>query len=94
MDHAYGGSNSDDIGVDYVYEFTDESLRYWDVEKHFDLKWSIFQYYSIYKGYLVLFVGESLVDLLIFKEADTAKEKDDYHKIEAFVKTKLTCKKR
>lgn len=71
-----------------------ESLRYWDVEKHFDLKWSIFQSYSIYKGYLVLFMGESLVDLLIFKEADTAKEKDDYHKIETFVKTKLTSKKR
>ncbi len=67
-----------------------ESLRYWDVEKHFDLKWSIFQYYSIYKDYLVLFVGESLVDLLMFNEAESAKEKDEYHKIEAFVKTKLT----
>ncbi|MDD2327912.1 MAG: hypothetical protein PHZ13_06295 [bacterium] len=70
-----------------------ESLRYWDVEKHFDLKWSIFQYYSIYKDYLVLFVGESLVDLLMFNEAESAKEKDEYHKIEAFVKTKLTYNK-
>lgn len=81
------------IGMDCVYEFTNESLRYWDVEKHFDLKWGIFQYYSIYKDYLVLFVGESLVDLLMFREADTAKEKDDYHKIRAFVKSKLIYKK-
>ena len=65
MDHAYGGSNSDDIGVIMCMNY-DESPQYWDAEKHFDLKWSIFQSYSIYKGYLVLFVGESLVDLLIF----------------------------
>ncbi len=62
--------------------------------KSTDLKWNIFQSYRIYKGFLVLFVGESLVDLLMFREADTAKEKDDYHKIETFVKTKLTSKKR
>jgi hypothetical protein len=29
----------------------------------------------------------------MFREADTAKEKDDYHKILAFVKSKLIYKK-
>lgn len=83
----------DNIGMDCVYEFTDESLRYWDAEKHFDLKWSLFKNYSIYDKYLLLFVEESLVDLLMFREAESAKEEDDYHKIVAFVKTKLAYKK-
>ena|SRR5690554_3284421 len=83
----------DNIGMDCVYEFTDESLRYWDAEKHFDLKWSLFKNYSIYDKYLLLFVEESLVDLLMFSETESAKEEADYHKIVAFVKTKLTYKK-
>ena len=34
-----------------------------------------------------------MVDLLMFNEAESEKEKDEYHKIEAFVKTKLTYNK-
>jgi hypothetical protein len=83
----------ENIGMDCIYEFTDASLRYWDAEKHFDLKWSVFKNYSIYDEYLVLFVGETLVDLLMFRETESAKEEDEYHKILAFVKTKLAYKK-
>ncbi|MFA6701090.1 MAG: hypothetical protein WCR12_03000 [Dysgonamonadaceae bacterium] len=80
------------IGMINVYEFTDDSIKYWDYEKHFKLNWDIFQYYTIYKGYLILFAGEMLVDILTFKLVETGDEAIQYNKILDFVKNKLRPK--
>jgi hypothetical protein len=77
------------MGLLCVYEFTDESLDYSDNEKHFNLNWDLFRYYTLYKGYLILFIGEFLIDIVMFKQESTEEKALQYDKIHEFVKIKL-----
>lgn len=77
----------DSIKMDCVYELDNDSVKYWDKEKHVDFKWSVFTHYTIYKDYLVLIINDSLINSYLFdrKESDM----DNYNKILELVKTKL-----
>ncbi len=77
--------------MDCIYELNDESIKYWDKEKHMDFKWSMYSHYSFYKNYLVLFVNNSVTNTYLFKKGDT--EFNQYEKILELVKTKLKFKK-
>jgi hypothetical protein len=45
----------DELKSNFIFELSIDSIKYWDYEKHFDFKWSVFTHYTIYKGYIVLF---------------------------------------
>jgi len=51
----------DSVKMDCIYEFSNESIKYWDKEKNLEFNWSVFTYYSLYKGYLVLALNNSLI---------------------------------
>ena len=73
-----------------IYELSNESIKYWDKQKHIDFKWEVFTSYNIYKGYLILNIESSLIDLYIFKENES--EIDCYKKVLEFAKSKLELK--
>ncbi|MFV0431987.1 MAG: hypothetical protein ACK5MJ_07440 [Alphaproteobacteria bacterium] len=76
--------------MDCTYEFSDESVKYWDKEKHLEFKWSVFTSYSIYKDYLVLTLNNLLIESYIFEKRQS--DIDDYNKILEFAKSKLQYK--
>jgi len=76
--------------MDCTYELSDDSLKYWDKEKHFDFKWTVFAHYSIYKNYLLIGLGHPAFNPFIFEEKDS--ENNDYNRILDLVKTKLEYK--
>jgi hypothetical protein len=80
----------DTIKMDCTYEFSDESIKYWDKEKNLEFNWSVFTYYSIYKGYLILILNNSLVESYLFEKKELKIE--EYEKVFEFVKTKLDYK--
>jgi hypothetical protein len=80
----------DKLKSNFIFELSNDSVKYWDFEKHFDFKWSVFTHYSIYKGYIVLFVNNSMVGGYLFNKKGS--EIDKYDKILELVKTKLEYK--
>ena len=56
-----------------TYEFSDDSVKYRDNEKHIDYKWSVFSSYSIYGDYLVMMNGE-VVNYLFEKDTKEYQE--------------------
>jgi len=78
------------IKMDCTYEFSDESVKYWDKEKKVELNWSVFTNYSIYKNYLILVISNSLISSYIFEKKET--DIDEYNKILEIVKSKLEYK--
>lgn len=81
----------DSVKMDCSYEFSDDSVKYWDKEKKLEFKWSVFTNYSIYKDYLILILNNSLIESYIFEK----KESDiyDYNRILEITKSKLDYKK-
>jgi hypothetical protein len=49
-----------------VIELTENTLKYSDVEKKFELNWELFSLLEIHKKYLVLYIDTVLFTLLIF----------------------------
>ena len=80
----------DDLKANFIFELSDDSVKYWDYEKHFDFKWSVFTHYTIYKDYIVLFVNNSMIGGYLFNNKDS--EIGKYDKILELVKTKLEYK--
>ena len=80
----------DSVKMDCTYEFSDESIKYWDKEKNLEFNWSVFTNYSIYKNYLILFVNNSLIESYIFEKRET--DIDEYNRILEIVKLKLEYK--
>lgn len=80
----------DSLKMDCSYEFSDESVKYWDNEKTVEFKWTVFAYYLTYKNYLILIINNSLVESYVFEK----KELDffDYNKIFEIAKSKLEYK--
>ena len=78
------------VKMDCVYEFSEDSIKYWDKEKSMDFKWSVFSNYSIYKNYIILLLNNSPFESYIFEEKDS--ECNEYFKILEFVKSKLEFK--
>jgi hypothetical protein len=76
--------------LDFTYEFSEESIKYWDKEKNMEFKWALFTYYTIYKGYLVIVLNNSLIDSYLFKRNESGI--DEYEKILEFAKSKLEFK--
>jgi hypothetical protein len=76
--------------MDCVYEFSEDSIKYWDNEKSMDFKWSVFSNYYIYKNYIILLINNSSFESYIFEENDS--ESNEYFKILEFVKSKLEFK--
>ena len=78
-------------GMDCTYEFSEESVKYWDKEKTLEFKWNVFINYSIYKNFLILRINDSVIGAYIFER----KENDfkDFDKVLELVKTKLEYKK-
>jgi hypothetical protein len=74
-----------------TYTFSDEAIAYKDDEKNFSFNWSLLTHYSLYKGYLVLFIKSSVVDMFIF-ENQTGKT-EEFEQILAFTKRHLKEKK-
>lgn len=77
----------DTIKLECTYEFSEESIKYWDNEKKIEFNWSVFKYYSIYKGYLVIALNNSLIESYLFEKNET--EGDEYEKLLEFVESKL-----
>lgn len=80
----------DELKANFIIELSDEFVKYWDYEKHFDFKWSVFTHYTIYKDYIVLFANNSMMGGYLFNNKDS--EIDKYDKILELVKTKLEYK--
>jgi len=80
----------DKVKMDCIYEFTDDSVKYWDKEKHLDFKWCVFSSYSIYKDFLIITLNNSLIHSYIFEKKES--DIDNYTKILELVKTKLEFK--
>ncbi len=80
----------DSVKMDCAYELNEDSVKYWDKEKHLDFKWSVFTHYTIYKDYIVLIINDSLINSYLFDKKET--EIDNYNKILDLVKTKLEYK--
>ncbi len=78
------------LEMDCTYEFSDETIKYWDNEKKLEFKWPVFTYYSIYKGYLILALNNSLIESYIFEKKES--DKDDYEKVLEITKLKLEYK--
>ena len=78
------------VKMDCAYEFSDDSIKYWDKEKHYDLKWEVFSSYSIYKDYLLINLNDSFLSSYIFKEDKTKLE--EYSRICKFVESNLKLK--
>ena len=76
--------------MDCIYELNDESIKYWDKEKHLDFKWCVFSSYSIYKDFLIITLNNSLIHSYIFEKKES--DIDNYTKILELVKTKLEFK--
>ena len=79
-----------EIKMDCVYELSEDSIKYWDKEKHLDFKWSVFTHYSIYKDYIVMILNNSLINYYLFDKNET--DIDKYNQILELVKTKLNYK--
>lgn len=75
------------------YELDDDSLRYWDNEKHFDFKWSVFTEYSFYRSYLVLWRGRSADHILLFDIEDPTLGKGAAQKMIALVREHIATYK-
>ena len=73
-----------------TYEFSDESVKYWDNEKKIELNWSVFTNYSIYKNYLILIVDNSPISSYFFEKKET--DIDEYNRILEIAKLKLEYK--
>ena len=80
----------DGIGLDCVFEFSDDSVKYSDKEKEVNLKWSLFSYYSIYKGFLVLVYNDSIISSYLFE--NTKEYSNEYERVLEFAKLKLEFK--
>ena len=81
----------DSIKMEHTYEFSDESIKYWDKEKKLEFNWSVFTNYSIYKNYLLIILNNSLIDSYIFEKDE--KDIDIYNRILEIVESKLEYKK-
>ena len=80
----------DSIQMGCTYEFSDESIKYWDNEKTLDFKWTVFTNYSTYKNYLILILNNSLIESYVFEKKET--DLDEYNKILEITKSKLEFK--
>ncbi len=80
----------DKMEMDCTYEFSDETIKYWDNEKTLEFNWAVFTNYSIYKNYLVLILNNSLIESFIFEKTES--DIDDYNKILEITKSKLEYK--
>ncbi len=73
-----------------IFELSQDSFKYWDYEKHYDLKWSVFSHFTIYQDNIILFVNNSIIGGYIFSKNDL--EIDRFENILEVVKTKLEYK--
>jgi hypothetical protein len=80
----------DAIKMDCTYEFSDESVKYWDKEKKIEFNWSVFTNYSIYKNYLILIINNLFIESYVFEKRETTI--DEYNKILEIAKSKLEYK--
>ena len=78
------------IKMSYTYEFSEESVKYWDKEKEMGFNWSAFTNYSTYKDHLILFLNNSIFESYFFKKEETGI--DEYNKLLEIVKSKLKYK--
>lgn len=74
-----------------TYTFSDEAIAYKDDEKTFSFNWSLLTHYSLYKGYLVLFIKSKVVDMFIFE--NRSEKAEEFEQILAFAKRHLKEKK-
>ena len=81
----------DMVKMDCSYEFSDESIKYCDKEKKLEFSWSVFTGYTIYKNYLIIILGDSLIQYYIFEKKET--DIDEYNKILEIVESNLENKK-
>lgn len=81
----------DSVKMDCVYELDEESVKYWDKEKHLDFKWSVFTHYTIYKDFIVIAISNSLINSYLFDKKEAGI--DNYNKILELVKSKLEYRK-
>lgn len=80
----------DSIKMDCIYEFSDESIKYWDKEKTLDFKWTLFTNYSTYKNYLIIILNNSLIESYLFEKKES--DLEEYNKVLEITKSKLKYK--
>lgn len=80
----------DAVKMDCTYEFSNESIKYWDNEKTLDFKWTVFTNYSEYKNYLILILNNSMIESYIFEKKES--DLDEYNKVLEMAKSKLEYK--
>jgi len=80
----------EEINMNCVYELSEDSVKYWDQEKHLSFKWSIFSHYMFYKDYVVLVLNDSLINSYLFDKKSSGIE--NYDKILNLAKSKLPYK--
>ena len=76
--------------MDCTYEFSNQSIKYWDKEKKLEFNWSLLSSFSMYKNYLILFLDNSIIESFIFEKKDTGI--DEYDKLLEIVKSQLDYK--
>lgn len=79
----------DDFGKSITgccYEFSNQSIRYYDDIRQTELKWEAISYYSNYKEFLLIWIND---DCMVF---DT-KDEPIYEEIQSLVESKLPYKK-
>ena len=77
-------------GIDYNWQFSDFAVKYWDNKKSFELKWTAFKGYSIYKEHIILLLNDSNASFYVFGKTDN--DDNDFEKIIEFAKMKLPFK--
>jgi hypothetical protein len=75
-----------------MHEFSEEKICYRDAEKYLELKWSALKAYSFHEGCLVIWLGKTQFDALIFKENEEGLDSKTYARLLELIKIKLPLK--
>ncbi|HBK32041.1 MAG TPA: hypothetical protein DDZ96_01300 [Porphyromonadaceae bacterium] len=78
------------MDMDCTYEFSEEFLKYTDKEKAVQFRWSMFTYYTIYDGYLLLLINDSFINAFVLKKEELPS--GQYENLVTWLKSKLNYK--
>ena len=76
------------INSEYVFEIGENTFKFKDFQKQLKLKWSIFKYYTIYKGYIILVPKYFISGAFLFDTKDDT-EADKCEQVLEILKDKL-----
>lgn len=75
-------------GSEYIFEISNDSIKFRDFQTQMELKWSAFKHYTVYKGYIILIPKNSIVGAFLFDKNDKS-EADKCEQLLEILKDKL-----